>query len=159
MRRLRLTEGERSVAMAYIGIGLFGAGLAFNVVNGLGGSDNILRPLTPYDFWMIASGALGADLGLYLSRNRFGHPGAAGAAMALLGALLLTFSATIIAGTLALPGYGTMFGLLAVGVSFWSSPFLALVWTIMLAACHLLFAIWRRERDTLFVILDDGIPV
>ncbi len=158
--RFSLTDGERSVVLAYIGVALFGAGLSFTIVNNLGGDDTILRSLSTYDYWVIFAGAVGAALGLFVGQGRLGHAGWPGARRAIFGLIVVTFAATVTGGTLALPGYGTMFGPLAAGLTFWETPLLLLFWTIILIACHMLFAIWRRERDTLFVIEeDDGIPI
>ncbi len=160
LKRFWLTDGERGVALAYVGLAVFGAGLAHSVVNNLGGQGTILRSLSGYDIWMILSGAVGADLALYFNRNRIGHAGASGLWTAAIGALLITLSATIIAGTLALPGYGTMFGPFAAFVTFWSSPVLLVFWCIMLIATHMLFSNWRKERETLFAgPPDDGLPI
>lgn len=158
LRRLSLSDGERSVLLAFIGVAIFGAGLSFTVVNRLGGSDTILRALGAYDYWIILAGALGAAVGLYIGSPRLGHPGLLGFRRALFGYVVVTFAATVVAGSLALPGYGTMFGPFAAILTFWETPLLLAFWATVLVACHLLFAIWRRERDTLFVIHDDGIP-
>lgn len=154
-----LTDGEKGMLFAYIALAAFGAGLAHIVVNDLGGDDVILRSLSGYDIWMVLSGAIGADIGLYSVRHRLGHGGMAGMWSALRGALILTMVATIVAGTLALPGFGTMFGPFAAFVTFWASPLLLLFWCMMLLATHLLFARWRIERDTIYVTpTDDGLP-
>lgn len=159
-KRLVLTEGEKGVLLAYIALAVFGAGLAHIVVNDLGGDDAILRSLSTYDIWMVLSGALGADIGLYSVHHRLGHRGISGIWSAVRGALIMTLTATIVAGTLALPGFGTMFGPFAAFVTFWASPLLFVFWCIMLMATHLLFAKWRAERDTIYVThTEDGLPV
>jgi hypothetical protein len=71
---------------------------------------------------------------------------------------VVSFAAAVSAGTLALPGYGTMFAPFAAALTFWELPLLLLFWVIVMTASHMLYAIWRRERDTLFVLHDDGIP-
>ncbi len=156
--RLTLSDGERSVMLAFIGVSLFGAGLSFTIVNRLGGEDSILRALGAYDYWVILAGALGAALGLFIGQDRLGHAGWPGARRALFGLPVISFAAAVSAGTLALPGYGTMFGPFAAVLCFWETPLLLLFWFIILVATHMLYAIWRRERDTLFVVHDDGIP-
>ncbi len=156
--RFSLTDGERSVLLAYIGVGLFGAGLSFNVVNTLGGGQEIIRSLGLLDLWMILAGALGAMGALFSTWDRFGHPGWKGAKRATWGFPLLSIAAAVMAGTLALPGYGTMFGPFAAGLAFVQVPLLLIFWMAIVLASHLLIAIWRRERDTLFTVPDDGIP-
>ena len=153
--RLWLTEGEKGVFLAYVALAIFGAGMAHTVVNDLGGDDVILRKLSVWDVWMIFAGAIGADIGLFSARHSFGN----GVRTALWGACIVTGVATVIGGTLALPGYGTMFGPFAVFVTFWSSPLLFLFWCIMLLAVHLLFLKWRQERETIYASpKDNGLP-
>ncbi|MEJ6398452.1 hypothetical protein [Yoonia sp. 208BN28-4] len=149
--RLYLTEGERSIVFALCGIAFFGAIVAFIVVNQLGGQSQIVRPLTTYDYWIICSGALGAPAGAFLARNWFGHPGGAGVMKACVGIIVTSFLSSIIAGTLALPFYGTMFGPFSLIVTMVASPMLALIWAAMLLGAHLLVAVYRRERETIFV--------
>lgn len=158
-RPLNMTEGERGIVLAYLGLAIFGAGLAFTVVNRLGGAQELLRPLGWVDLWMILAGALGADAGLFLGADKLGHAGWRGVKRALAGCLIISLSASVVAGTLALPGFGTMFGPFATAITFWQSPIVLVFWLMMLLACHLLFANWRRERETLFTIPDDGLPV
>ncbi len=153
------SDGERSLFLAFLGVALFGAGLSFTIVNKLGGEAEFLRKLTMYDYWVILAGALGAAGGLFIGKDRLGHDGWDGAGRAALGMVVVTFAATVCAGTLALPGYGTMFGPFATVLAFWETPILLAFWVIVLTACHLLILTWRRERHTLFAIHDDGIPI
>jgi len=129
----------RGAGIAYLIIALFGAGLAFLVVNRLGGSDVIIRPLGAYDFWVIFSGALGAILGVISSRKWFGKKGMSGVMNVAVGVPLISFLAAIYAGTLALPVYGTMFGPLALAVTFYESPLLMIMWGWTLLCVHLIF--------------------
>lgn len=148
--RLYLTEGERSVVFALFGIGFFGAIISFVVVNQLGGGQHIIRPLAPYDYWIICSGAIGAPVGAFLGRDWFGHPGHAGILRASAGVLIVSFLASVVAGTLALPLYGTMFGPFSMIVTMVGSPMLAVIWVSMLLGAHLLVGVYRRERETIF---------
>lgn len=144
------SPGERSLAIAYFGIAFFGAVVAFNVVNRLGGSNEIIRPLGGYDLWIIFAGAVGAYGGLYLGRVWLGHAGLKGWGRAIVAIPVISFIAALICGTLALPGHGTMFGPLALLTTMIANPMLAFLWSSMILAAHYRFAEWRIERDTIF---------
>ncbi|SEW20784.1 hypothetical protein SAMN04488515_1599 [Cognatiyoonia koreensis] len=148
------TPGERSLAIAYLGVAIFGAVISFSVVNRLGGSNAVIRPLGGYDFWVIISGALGAYGGLYLGRVWLGHPGMAGWLKALVAIPVISFIAALIGGTFALPGHGTMFGPLALLTTLIGNPLLALFWSCTILSAHYRFAIWREERETIFKMPD-----
>ncbi|MFO7805726.1 MAG: hypothetical protein R6V30_08665 [Paracoccaceae bacterium] len=158
-KRLNMSDGERSVFLAYCAVAMFGAGLSFVIINGLGGGETVLRKFTAYDLWSMVAGTVGAPAGLYISRRWFGGSGIIGWARMLVGVPCVAFFGGIAGGTLALPFYGTMFGPFSVAMTFWAMPLLALFFVLMLVATHMLFAVYHRERDTLFRMPpDDGIP-
>ena len=144
---LKMTDGEQSVLLAFIGVGLLGAGMSFTIVNEMGGEGQILRPLSWYDSWMILSGLIGACVGLFLGRSCLGHGGWRGAFCMLRGGIVVTFAAAIVGGSLALPLYGTMFGPLLLGMTLWGHPILGAIWVAMLLGAHALFRSFRRERQ------------
>lgn len=144
------SRGEQSITVAYIGVAFFGAVVAFSVVNRLGGSTEVIRPLTAYDFWVIFSGAVGASGGLYVGRRWLGFSGFAGWVKALIAIPVISFIGALICGTLALPGHGTMFGPLALLTTMIANPLLAVFWSMMILAAHYRFSVWRNERDTIF---------
>jgi len=141
------TEGERGVFTAYAIISVFGALLSFVVVNGLGGQTHILRPLGSYDFWVIFAGGVGAGIGLYAGRKWLGKPGLVGWLNALFAVPAITLLASLVAGTLALPLYGTMFGPMALTITFVEHSLLLFlwVWTVLLA--HSMFVAFHKEQD------------
>lgn len=145
-----LTAGERRVLFAYAILALIGAALALLVLLRVRPGALFERPLDTYDWWTVLSGAIGAGLALRLMQVRFGHPGRAGLKAALIGIGGVTLAAPVIAGTLVLPLYGTMFGPLALAVTFAAAPFAGVVWLATLAAVHALFAMLRAERDSIF---------
>jgi hypothetical protein len=157
LKRLRITDGEQSILFALFVVAVFGAGVAFVVVNQLGGSEHIIRPLTAYDIWSICSGAFGAAIGFYLGRDWFGFPGLRGVGQACLGIVVVSFIGSIVGGTIALPFYGTMFGPFSVAITMVGAPLLAVFWSCSLMSAHLLVAVWRRERDTIFLSLDRNV--
>lgn len=145
-----LSEGEKRLVLAYVAVSLFGAVLAFCVVMRLGHGGILVRSMTSYEIWTCFAGAAGAGAGFFLSRHRFGYPGLRGAGTAFGGVLMVCFTGSLIAGTLALPLYGTMFGPFSLGVILASSPFLALLWIATLYVAHLMMIHWRVERDSIF---------
>lgn len=144
------TPGERGLAIAYATIAFFGAVVAFTVVNRLGGTGQIIRPMTIYDIWVIFGGAVGAFGGLYIGCVWLGHPGWSGCWKAIVAIPVISFVAALIAGTLALPGHGTMFGPLGLLTTFIANPMLALLWSAAILTAHFRFLLWRKERDSIF---------
>lgn len=149
------TPGERGLAVAYVVIAMFGTVLAFLVVNRLGGESDIIRPMGLYDFWIIFSGAVGAFGGLYIGCVWLGHPGLTGWWKAFVAIPVISFVAALIAGTLALPGHGTMFGPLGLLTTFIANPLLAIFWSTTIIAAHFRFILWRKERDSIFGKVDE----
>ena len=146
------TPGERGLAVAYLMIALFGTVLAFTVVNRLEGGSAIIRPMGLYDYWIILSGAVGAFGGLYIGCVWLGHPGLSGWWKAVVSVPVISLVAALIAGTLALPGHGTMFGPLGLLTTFIAHPLLALFWAATIFAAHFRFILWRKERDSIFAV-------
>jgi hypothetical protein len=151
-RHKSLTVGERRLVLAYVTVSLFGAALALSIVIRLGHGGVLMGTMTGYEFWMLLAGAAGAGAGLFLSRDRFGWPGLRGTGQALGGMLMVCFSGSLIAGTLALPLYGTMFGPFTLGVVLASSPLLTLLWVATLYGAHLMLQSWRAERNSIFAV-------
>jgi len=144
------SRGERRRVLAYLIVALFGAGLSFVAVTRLSGDAVIAAPLGLHDIWMVFSGAAGATAALYLVRNRMGLPGLSGLYQAALAVILISFIGALIAGTLALPVYGTMFGPFTLAIMFISSPLVAVLWAANLMGAHLLLTSWRAERESIF---------
>ncbi len=149
-RHIRLTAGESKLVLAYVTVSLFGAVLAFCAVTRLSDGAMIVRAPTQYEVWICLCGAIGAATGLYLARHRLGQPGLAGLWQAVIGMALICFAGSLIAGTLALPLYGTMFGPFTLTVILAGSPVLAALWVTNLFGAHLLMGQWRTERDSIF---------
>lgn len=145
-----MSEGEQSILLAYFGVGFFGAALALNVVNTLGGHEVMQRAYSAYDYWVIVSGVVGGWAGLYMGRAWMGLPGLRGIACAVIGTVWISFLGGLVGGSLALPLYGTMFGPFTLFVSLFSAPLLAIFWACILMASHFLLMVWRDERDSIF---------
>ena len=145
-----LTQGERSIALAYFGVAFFGGALGLNVVVSLGGAAALIAPFNAYDYWLMFSGVLGGIAGLFVGRDWMGHDGLAGIGRALIGIIWISFVGALVGGTLALPFYGTMFGPFIVIVTLLGAPLLAMLWAINLMGIHMLFGVYQRERDSIF---------
>jgi len=145
------SDGERALALALVATALFGAVVAAIAVMRFDDGAVISRPLSPYELWIVASGAIGAAAGLYLWRHRIGQIGLRGAARSLTGMVLVSALGAVIAGTLALPLYGTMFGPFTLAVILASSPVAAAAWFVNQLAAHLLVQKYHTERDSIFV--------
>lgn len=101
--------------------------------------------------WWFVAGGVGVWLVLRFNLGRFGWPRPRGWARMAGGVLFVTFFAPVLAGTLVLPLYGTMFGPLALWIMFLRQPVLAIAWFGVLVAAHLLMQHYRRERATIFL--------
>lgn len=146
-RRSGRSLGERRFVFACLITAMLSAGLAFIVVLRLDPDVMFKRGLRAYEYWILASGALGGASGVWLARDRLGR---AGIALPLVGLIVMTFSSAIIGGTLALPLYGTMFGPLTVAIIFAASPIVAVAWLCNAFAVHMMLRSWHSERDSIF---------
>ncbi len=151
LRKTRFTDGERSLALAYVVVALFGAGMAFVAVSQLSQGAIIARPMTWYETWIVLTGALGGVAALKFAGDKMGRPGWRGHVRAVMGSLWVSFVGALIAGTLSLPLYGTMFGPFTLGVILAGSPILAGLWFANLMSAHLLISAWCIERDSIFI--------
>lgn len=146
-RHLGMSKGERSLLWSHLTVGFFGLG--FGLIILLRINPDAIFSVGPslYEYWLLASGVLGANLALRLAQHRLGRPGFLDA---VKGIALVTFVAPILAGTLALPGYGTMFGPFTLGLIFWAAPITAALWFTSLTGVHLMMRQWHSERDSIF---------
>ena len=159
LKQFRLSDGERALVLAYLGVGIAGAFLSFIIVNEIGGGEDIVRSFGLLDLWMMVSGVIGSCLALSFSFKDLGHGGWWGAKHLMRAIVAVTVTGAVIGGTLALPLYGTMFGPLLVVMTLAAHRLLAVFWIATIIAAHFGHLIWRRERDSLFAVPeDDGIP-
>ncbi len=145
-RTLWLSHGERRLLAAYAVVFAFGAGIGFIAISRLSQAVVPGADLTNYHLWIILCSGIGAAAAMALAGDRIGGAGPLGLMRALWGMVWITVVGAVIAGTMALPGYGTMFGPFTVGVMLVSSPILALLWFANLLAAHLMIAVWRAEQ-------------
>lgn len=137
------TAGERRAALACAIVAISSASVAVLVRTRLvPGGDGL------FSLWGAASGAVGGWIALRLSAHRLGHPGLSGTFRALGGIVSISVIAALIAGTLILPLYGTMFGPFSLAMTLIGSPLAAVLWLLGLWLSHRLIATWRRERES-----------
>lgn len=142
-----LSKGEARLFLGCLFTALFGAALAFIVVLRLDSGAVFNRPMTTYEYWIVTSGFIGGAAAVYLSRHTLGH---SGVSITLRGMASTTFLAALIAGTLGLPLYGTMFGPFTLVLIFAASPITAILWFCNLYAVHVFIREWQRERNSIF---------
>ncbi|MEL6690072.1 MAG: hypothetical protein AAFP28_07110 [Pseudomonadota bacterium] len=97
-----------------------------------------------------ALAALGALLAVIILRESFGRPGFWGACQAIVSGGVATCLMGIIAGTMLLPVYGTMFGPWLIIVTIIVKPWLMVPWSMALYAFHLARAEYAAEQDTIY---------
>lgn len=146
MKVIHLTRGEKSLAVAFGAVVAMSAGITILVMSGLEGENAIPPEPTWYDNWVIFAGALSGGIALYLARGWMGMQGYVGFARAAVGSVAVALGAAVIAGTLILPLYGTIFGPIMVVTQFLDLPLLALSWFAVTMAAHALIGRWREER-------------
>lgn len=150
-RRLFLSAGERSFYTALVGVSFLSAIIAFQVVTRLSAGSHGVSSFTGFDIWAIIAGCVGGGVAFTLSYRRwFGFAGWRGFGSAVCGGIAVSFVGSLIAGTMVLPFYGTMFGPFQLIISMITSPLLCLLWWTNLISAHLLIVKWRDERDSIF---------
>lgn len=150
LSRLHLSEGERAILTSCLTASVIGAWIAYVVEHRLAGGQSLLALPTLYDVWLLLAGGVSAVAAIYLGHRWLGHSGLKGLGRTIVGALVITFVAALIGGTIALPIYGTMFGPLALVGTFVDQPLLLLLWVTAVLGSNLAFGLYRRERDTIF---------
>ncbi|MEM1233707.1 MAG: hypothetical protein AAGH70_06235 [Pseudomonadota bacterium] len=143
------SPAERTVMTAGAGIAACGCLLAGEALKGLQGFEYFVGPTA--GGWISAlCAAAGAIIGTLLMRQRFGGRGLQGGLNAVLAGLLATFLMGIVAGTLVLPIFGTMFGPWLILTTVLAKPWLSLPWLLSLYALNLAMKEYRDERDSVF---------
>lgn len=148
--RYRLSDGKRAQALAYFLVAVVGLGMGYLNVVRLADGRPLIEGFSWYERWIVLCAGLGAVTALFLSGDRMGQGGPWSAARALAGAIWVSIVGAIIAGTLALPLYGTMFAPFSLVITLATSPVIALIWAAHLLGIHILLGIFQRERDSIF---------
>lgn len=104
-----------------------------------------------FTLWTMVSGFVGAVCGFLSSYGRWlGFPAKAGWVRAGVGGITISGIAAVVAGTMILPYYGTMFAPFQLIIAMIETPALAFVWCGILVTAHKLVETWRAERDSIF---------
>ncbi|MEM1375054.1 MAG: hypothetical protein AAGF78_11810 [Pseudomonadota bacterium] len=134
---------------AGVGVAACGSLLASEALMGLKGLEYLVGP-TAGDWILAMCAAAGALIGTLLMRARFGERGLRGALNAVFAGFVATFLMGIVAGTLVLPIFGTMFGPWLILTTAMTKPWLLLPWSLSLFGMHLAAMEYRDERDSVF---------
>lgn len=142
------TKGEARAAGA-LGVAAFtGAFIGVIMVVKLAGENQFERLFDMGSVWLILASAVGGAFGFYLVRSMFGRDGVAGFAWATLGGFAMCLAGAVIGGTVALPGYGSMYGLIMLFNMVSTAPItLFVIWSAVLLI-HVRFRDYVKERDT-----------
>lgn len=151
MKKFTPTQGEMSLLASYVLIAVFFGLLSYLCILHLQQRGFFDAPLSWYERWMVFTGGFGGVAALHIMRSRFGRTGRHGTMRAAFGWLAMSFVAGVIAGSLALPLYGTMFGPLTLALVFAATPWLLIVWVATFAVLQVLLNVWQAERDSIFV--------
>lgn len=143
---ISFSPGERALGLALGVIGLAGGLAAVTAVRFLTGAPIGQSHL----IWCTFSGLVGAVWSTILCLKWMGHRGAIGWAQFTLALAGITFMTSLVAGSLILPIYGTMFGPFSAAMMFIDAPLVALAWCGATLCGHLIIIKWRQERDTIF---------
>lgn len=143
------SPAERTIMTAGVGVAACGSLLASEALEGLKGLEYFVGP-TAGDWILVLCAAAGAVIGTLLMRQRFGGRGLRGGLNAVLAGFLATFLMGIVAGTLVLPIFGTMFGPWLILTTVLMKPWLLLPWTLSLFGLHLAAQEYRDEQDSVF---------
>jgi len=141
---LTFTRGERSFVVAYAAVMAMTAGIAMLIMGNV--EEGAATVSSAQLLWIIAAGAAAGGVSLFAARGWMGQPRVLGFARAFVGCLVIAFLASLIAGTLIRPLYGTFYAPVLVVDAFISMPWLAALWFGILMGAHYLLAQLNEER-------------
>lgn len=143
------SPAERLILGALVGCACAGGLLGYVALGGLQGMVEIVGPEIGGMMSVGASffGGLGSAI---LVRDRLGREGTRGVLSAIAGGVLATALLGIIAGTIVLPIFGTMFGPWLVLMTAATKPWYVLPWIASLYGMHKARRSYLAEQETLF---------
>ena len=106
-----------------------------------------------YRLWILFAACMGAYVAMRSASDLFGQSGLKGALRAICGGAWFTAVFGVVAGSIALPFFGTMFGPFAAVMLIAGSPWVLAIWLTGLGLIHLMVKCWRTEQDRLFARL------
>lgn len=147
------TQGARARLLGFAIVASYGAVMGYLAVLRFSDGAVAARGLSLYEGWIVLGGALGGMAALGLAGDRVGQSGPGTMPGILAGLIRVSLLGAIIAGTLALPVYGTMFAPLTLILTLATSPVLALSWVACMGAVHLCMVAYRSDLDPVFTPL------
>jgi len=144
------TEGQRARLIAFFLVALFGMIMGYLAVLRFNDGTALAGGLNWYETWIVVAAGLGGVSALWLAGDRVGQHGPRTTPRVLAGLIWVSLVGAIIAGTLALPVYGTMFAPFTLVVTLMTSPLVVLFWTACMGAVHMCMVTYRSERDSVF---------
>ncbi len=145
-KTINLTRGEKFLAMAFAAVIAMSAGMTILIMAGFERENPLPPEPSLYESWIILSSAFSGGFALYVARGWMGMLGLLGFARAFVGSIVVALGAAMIAGTLIMPLYGTVFGPIMLVTQFIELPVLAALWFTIAFGANALIAIWREER-------------
>ena len=141
------TDGEIYLGLACTVMAFMGAIVGYEILSLLVYDNANVFPINYYQIWAILTSVFAVSISFLCMSQQFGERGLTGIFKAIKGGLIVTFLYSLIAGTLVLPLWGTMFGPFAFIMLFVTKPFIAFIWVGSLLTAHMLMCGWRVERE------------
>ncbi|EBA12822.1 hypothetical protein [Roseobacter sp. CCS2] len=145
-KKFYLTRGEKAYLLGYLVVILVAPIVALVVMAGLAAPYTLVIEPTNFVYWVAISGAISAGVGLYLARGWMGNLGMMGIARAMVGIVIATLIAAVVAGSLTVPFEGTLYAPLMMLSAFIAKPWLAAIWLAATFGAHYLMSIVEEER-------------
>lgn len=146
LKALYLTSGEKSFVLAYAAVTAMTAGISVLIMSDIGGPAALGSEPTFYVFWVIFSGALGGAVALFAARGWMGKTGVMGFARAFVGSIAVAFLASLIAGTMIYPLYGTFYAPVILLTEVIAKPWIAVAWFGIMMGAHYMMTAITEER-------------
>lgn len=145
MRLTSMTKGEKARIYAFATVMAMSAGFTVLIMAGVEGSAGLVSNPSLYTYWVIGAGAVGGGVGLYLARGWMGQAHAMGWARAIVGSFAVALIASVVAGTLILPLYGTAYAPVMMATAVIAAPWLGVIWFGVLLGAHYLMITRTQE--------------
>ncbi|MEL6608118.1 MAG: hypothetical protein AAFO93_04320 [Pseudomonadota bacterium] len=142
------SRAEWALILAFAALALAGAVLGMYALRDLNALDSFTSRDTARG-WLAMSGAMGACLSAMAMRDRFGRVGRGSLWHAAVAGVITTMLVGIVAGTLVLPIFGTMFGPWLVLIALLNMPVLAVPWMFALWGYDTARRSYTAERESL----------
>jgi len=143
----RLSKGEKAYALAYAIVISVAAGLTVYVMAGIDSGSVLSANESFYSVWTVIAGVIGGGFALYAARGWLGLPGAFGWIRAFVGGTAAALIASVIAGSLIMPVYGTFYAPVMLATEFMAMPILAIGWFGAVLVAHALMTVLTVERS------------